>query len=364
MNCGANHRMDYSCYNLFPMKYTTLSTTDLRVSKICLGTMSYGDQLGEAEAFAQLDYALSNGVNFIDTAEMYPVPPSDDKYGRTEEIIGTWIEKSGKRKDIVLATKVLGPGRYPTIRTGGQRLDKANILKAVEDSLKRLKTDYFDLYQLHWPDRNVNYFGERGYVHRPEREETPIEETLEALDAIVKSGKVRYVGLSNETPWGTMEFLRLAAEKNFPRMVSVQNVYNLINRHYEIAMAEVSMRSEIGLLAYSPLAYGVLGGRYLRGGKPKGGRFTMHQNFVPRYRLPQAEAVTKLYFDLAAQHGLTLAQMSLAFVNSQPFVTSNIIGASSMEQLRENIESIDLVLSADVRKAIDQIQELHPNICC
>ncbi|MBP9773071.1 MAG: NADP(H)-dependent aldo-keto reductase [Candidatus Peribacteraceae bacterium] len=343
------------------MKFTTLSTTDLRISKICLGTMSYGHQVAEADAHAQLDYAVGSGINFIDTAEMYPIPSQADTYGETERIIGRWLKKTGKRNEIVLASKVGGPNRYTHIRTGDNRLDKANIEAALDESLRRLQTDVIDLYQLHWPDRNVNYFGERGYVHQEKEQATPIEETLEALSAIVKSGKVRYVGLSNETPWGTLEFLRVAKEKNLPRMISVQNPYNLLNRHYDISMAEVSMRADIGLLAYSPLGYGVLGGRYLGGNIPKGGRFTLHPQFAARYRSPQVQKVTQLYADLAKKHGLSLAQMSLAFVNMQPFVTSNIIGASNLDQLKEDIETGDMVLSVDVLKGIEEIHEMYPN---
>lgn len=343
------------------MKFTTLSTTDLKVSNICLGTMSYGHQVNEADAHAQLDYAVGNQVNFIDTAEMYPVPSQADTYGETERIIGRWLKKTGKRKEIVLASKVGGPNRYTHIRTGDNRLDKANIEAALDESLKRLQTDVIDLYQLHWPDRNVNYFGQRGYVHADHEQATPIEETLEALAGVVKAGKVKYVGLSNETSWGTLEFLRIAKEKNLPRMVSVQNPYNLLNRHYDINMAEISMRETIGLLVYSPLGYGVLGGRYLGGNMPKGGRFTLHPQFAPRYRTLQAQKVAQLYADLAKKHGLSLAQMSLAFVNMQPFVTSNIIGASNLDQLKEDIDTGEMILSDDVLKGIEEIHEQYPN---
>ncbi len=342
------------------MQHTTLSTTDLSVSKICLGTMGYGRQVVEDVARAQMDYALASGVNFWDTAEMYPIPVDPRFAGDTEAIIGRWLKKTGKRKEIVLATKVSGPGRQ--VLRENHRLNKKNIELAIDGSLKRLQTDHVDLYQLHWPDRNVQMFGQRGYAHREDEQMTPIEETLAALDGIVKAGKVRYVGLSNETPWGAMEFLRIAKEKNYPRMVSVQNAYNLLNRHYEIGMAEVSMREDIGLLAYSPLGYGALGGRYLGGIFPKGSRPDMHPEFAARYRTQQAVHVTKLYADLAEKHGLTLATMSLAFVNMQPFLTANIVGASSVEQLKEDIASIDVRLSDDVLQGIEEIQAQWPNV--
>lgn len=344
------------------MKYTTLSTTDVRISCICLGTMSYGHQVDEADGHAQLDYALTQGVNFIDTAEMYPIPPQESTYGTTETFIGRWLQKTGKRKDIVLASKIAGPNRYAHLRDGKHRFIQSNIEQAVDASLKRLKTDYLDLFQLHWPDRNVNYFGQRGYVHDENAEMTPFIETLKALETAVKAGKVRYVGISNETPWGTMEFLRIAKENNLPRMVSVQNVYNLINRHYEISMAEVSMHENIGLLAYSPLAYGVLGGGYLGGNVPPKGRLVFHPQFAARYRTSQVAHITQMYADVAKKHGLTLAQMSLAFVNRQPFVTSTIIGASTMQQLKEDIASIDVELTDDVLKDIEAVHEQFPNV--
>ena len=344
------------------MEYATLSTTDIKISRICLGTMSYGHQLTEVEGHEQLSKSLELGVNFIDTAEMYPIPPAEATYSKTETIIGNWIRKTGNRDKIVLASKILGPNRYPFVRGGNNRLNKKNIEAAVDASLKRLQTDRIDLYQLHWPDRNVPYFGQRGYVHQNKESATPIEETLEALSAIVKSGKIRYIGLSNESPWGTMKFLELAKEKNLPRMVSVQNPYNLLNRHYEIGLAEISMREEIGLLAYSPLGYGILGGRYFDGNLPPRGRFTVHPEFAIRYRSPKALAVTKLYADLAKRHGMSLAQMALAFLLKQPWVTSMIIGASTPTQLEEDIGSIDLKLPDDVIKGIETIHEEYPNI--
>ncbi len=343
------------------MRFTTLSTTDLAVSAICLGTMGYGRQVAENDAHQQMDYASANGVNFFDTAEMYPIPVDEKFAGDTEEIIGRWLTKSGKRKDIVLATKVSGPGRI-AMRPGVNNLDKKNIDLAIDASLKRLQTDVIDLYYLHWPDRNVPRFGLRGYVHEDDEQITPIIDTLKALDGLIKAGKIRYVGLSNETPWGTMEFLRIARENNLPRMVTVQNAYNLLNRHYDLGMAEVSMREDIGLIPYSPLGYGALGGRYLGGMKPKGSRPDVHPEFAIRYRAPQAVHATELYADLAKKHGMSLAQMSLAFVHAQPFVTSTIIGASTLDQLKEDIASIDLKLSDDALQSIEEIHELHPNI--
>ena len=329
------------------MQYTTLSTTDIKISRICLGTMSYGNQLSEAEGHEQMNRALELGVNFFDTAEMYPVPPAEATYSKTESIIGRWIQKTGNRNKIVLATKILGPNRYAFVRDGKNRLDRKNIEAAVDASLKRLQTDWIDLYQLHWPDRNMPYFGQRNYVHQEKEQATPIEETLEALAVVVKTGKVRHVGLSNESPWGAMKFLEIAKEMNLPRMVSIQNVYNLINRHYELGLAEVSMREEIGLLAYSPLGYGILGGRYFDGNSPVRGRFTVHPEFAVRYRTPKALTITKLYADLAKKHGLSLPQMALAFLLRQPWVTSMIIGASTMKQLEEDVATIDLKLSDD-----------------
>ncbi|MEM7181978.1 MAG: aldo/keto reductase [Spirochaetota bacterium] len=345
------------------MQYTTLSTTDLKVSKICLGTMSYGAQVGEEDAFQQMDMAIDKGVNFFDTAEMYAIPPSEENYSKTETIIGKWFESSKNRNKIVLATKVIGPSRYPFVRDGNCRLDKKNIVAALEGSLTRLKTDYIDLYQLHWPDRTINWFGQRGYVHNPEEEITPIEETLSVLKEIQKSGKVRYFGLSNETPWGTMNFLRLANEKDFPRMVSIQNVYNLLNRHYEINMAEISHRENIGLLAYSPLGFGTLGGRYFDGNKPENGRFTLYPKFANRYQQEHVYEIAKKYQKLAQKYDLALPQLALAFVNSQAFVTSNIVGASNLKQLQEDIETADIELSGELLGELEEIYERHPNPC-
>lgn len=344
------------------MLYTTLGTTGLNVSKICLGTMGFGRQVSEDIARQQMDYAVANGVNFFDTAEMYPVPVHADFIGDTEEIVGRWLKRSGKRNDIVLATKIAGPSRFSLLRDGSQRLDRKNILQAVDDSLVRLQTDVIDLYQLHWPDRNVQMFGQRAYMHDPNERAVPIEETLAALGETVKAGKVRFIGLSNETPWGTMEFLRIAKEKGYPRVATIQNAYNLLNRHYEIGMSEISLRENVGLIPYSPLGYGVLGGRYQGGAMPAGGRFTLHPEFAARYHSPLALEVTQKYADVAKRHGMSLATMALAFVNMQSFVQSTILGASTMEQLKEDIASIDVTLSDDILKDIEAVHERHPNV--
>jgi aryl-alcohol dehydrogenase-like predicted oxidoreductase len=344
------------------VKYTILPNSDLKVSKICLGTMGYGDQVSETDAYDQMNMALEMGVNFIDTAEMYAVPPKAETYGATEEIIGRWFNKIGKRKDVVLASKVFGPARYSHVRDGNLHLDMNNIQLAVDSSLQRLQTDVIDLYQLHWPERSFNAaFGTRGFQMGDETEAVAIEETLTALKEIHQSGKVRYFGLSNETPWGTMEFLRLAREQDLPVMVSVQNPYSLLNRHYEIGMSEISLREDIPLLAYSPLGFGVLGGRYFDGNMPEGGRFTRHPEFAARYREEHVLQICKQYAELASKYDLSLAQLSLAFVNSQSFVASNIIGASNLDQLKENIESIDIDLSEEILEALELVHERYPN---
>lgn len=343
------------------MKTTTLSGTDVIVSTVCLGTMGYGFQVSEADAHEQMSYALDHGVSFWDTAEMYPVPPTPERYGHTESILGRWFQKTGRRKDVFLASKIAGPNRYIHIRGGTHQFSQENIISAVDESLVRLHTDVIDLYQLHWPERNVPMFGQRNYVHQSDEKMTPLVETLRALATVIQSGKVRFVGLSNETPWGTMEFLRIARAEGLPIMVSVQNAYSLLNRHYELSMAEISMREGIKLLAYSPLGYGVLGGRYFEN-IPLGSRPDLHPEFAVRYRSGTSLAVAKLYSDLATKNGMSLATMALAFVRAQPFVVSTIIGASSMDQLREDIASVDVTLSADLVREINEIHEMYPNI--
>ena len=341
------------------MRYNKLGQSDIDVSVICLGTMTFGEQNTEQEGHQQLDYAVSQGVNFIDTAELYAIPANPDTYGETERIIGTWLAKRGKRDDLVIATKIAGPGPgwIDHIRGGQSRFTKAHIDEAVEASLTRLQTDYIDLYQLHWPERKTNYFGRLGYTSE-ESEFTPIKDTLEALANHVKAGRIRYIGLSNETPWGMMSFINIARQYDLPVIASNQNPYSLLNRTYEIGCAEISHREKVSLLAYSPLGFGVLTGKYLNNAKPDGARLSLWSQFA-RYSNPQALEATKAYVDLANQYQLEPAQMALSFVNSRPFLTSNIIGATSLEQLKVNIESIDLDLPVDL---IEKIEEIHTRI--
>ena len=343
------------------MEYSTLGRSQVQVSKICLGTMTWGEQNSERDAHAQLDYALDKGINFIDTAEMYPVPPRAATYGTTEQYIGTWLKLRDCRDRIVLATKAMSRSDdLNYVRGGDNRLDRNNLVAAVDSSLQRLQTDYIDLYQLHWPDRKTNYFGRLGYVHDEQDRPIAIAETLQVLADLVQSGKIRYVGLSNETPWGTMEFLRLAQEQNLPRVVSIQNPYNLLNRTFEIGLAEIAHREAVGLLAYSPLAFGTLSGKYLRGARPDGARLTLFKRFS-RYTNDVAQQATAEYVRLAATHDLDPARMALAYVNSRSFVTSTIIGATSMRQLEEDIASIQLQLDNDVIAQIEEIHRRFPN---
>ncbi len=344
------------------MDYRRLGRSDIEVSTICLGSMTWGEQNTQAQAFEQLDYAVERGVNFLDTAEMYAVPPRAETFGRSEEIIGDWLAARGGRDRIVVATKVSGPSsHFRYMRDGKPRLNRVHIATAVEASLRRLRTDYLDLYQLHWPDRRVQVFGTLGYEHA-EGEETPIEETLEALDGVVTAGKVRTVGLSNETPWGTLRFLTLADAGHGPRMVSVQNPYSLLNRSFEPRLAEVALREDCGLLAYAPLGAGTLSGKYLNGRKPAGARFTL----VPenrRYQSSRADAAIAAYVDLAGRHGLDPAQMALAFVNSRAFLTSSIIGATNLSQLKTALDARDLVLPQEVLDGIETIHQVHTYPC-
>jgi aryl-alcohol dehydrogenase-like predicted oxidoreductase len=346
------------------VEFRELGRSGLKVSTIALGTMTWGEQNSEAEGHAQIDAALAAGINFIDTAEMYPVPPKPDTYGRTETIIGTWLARHGGRDRIVLASKAAGPShtaaRPSHVRGGRTRFTRANLEEALHDSLRRLQTDYLDLYQLHWPDRPTNIFGEMGYQHREDAATVPIVETLEALDAFVKAGKIRHIGLSNESPWGIMQFLKLAEQHGLARVVSVQNPYSLVNRTYEIGHAEISMREQIGLLAYSPLAFGALSGKYLAGALPAGARITLFERFA-RYKGESTEQAIYEYVKLFRLHGIDPAQGALAFVNSRPFVTSTIIGATSLAQLADNIASFDLVLPQAVLDGIEAIQRRYPN---
>ncbi|WP_243054828.1 NADP(H)-dependent aldo-keto reductase [Pseudomonas sp. BP01] len=342
------------------MQKRTLGRTDLKLSAITLGTMTWGEQNTEAEAFEQIRLAKDAGVNTLDTAEMYPVPPNGTTYGSTETIIGNYFRRHGDRSDWVLASKVAGPGRLEHIRDGNPRLDRKNIVAALDASLDRLQTDYLDLYQLHWPDRKTNCFGQLGYKHEPDDQATAIEDTLEVLDDLVKAGKIRHIGLSNETPWGTSRFLQLAETRGWPRAVSIQNPYSLLNRSFEVGLAEIALREQIGLLAYSPLAFGVLSGKYLGGARPAGARLSLFERFQ-RYNNTQVEKAASAYVELALQHGLDPAQLALAFVTAQPFVTSNIIGATTLEQLRSNLASVELRLDDEVLAGIEAIHQQQPN---
>ena len=343
------------------MNYKNLGNTDLKVSTICLGTMTWGEQNTQAEAFEQMDFALDMGVNFWDTAELYSVPPRKETYGDTEEIIGNWFEKSKKRREVILATKVAGPSR-DYLREGKNSFKGPNLEKALNKSLKRLKTDYVDLYQLHWPERNVNNFGKLGYVHE-ENEWNKFEDVLGELDKYISQGKIRYVGLSNETPWGVLNFLKSSEEKNLPRMLSIQNPYNLLNRTYEIGLSEVSIRENIGCLAYSPLASGYLTGKYRNKNFPKGSRMERDWDFWTRYRKPNTENAVEEYFKISKKYELDMAQMSIKFCEIQDFMTSVIIGATTMEQLKTNIESVNVNLSNDIIKEINNVQKIYPNPC-
>jgi aryl-alcohol dehydrogenase-like predicted oxidoreductase len=345
------------------MQYRRLGRTDVMVSAICLGTMTWGEQNTEEEAHAQLDMAFDHGVNFLDTAEMYPIPPRARTQGLTETYIGSWLKRRGGRDRAVIATKVSGRGKEMTYLRGGEtRLDRRNIEAAVEASLRRLQTDYIDLYQLHWPDRTTNYFGRLGYLFDPDDDPVPLEETLEALAAMVAAGKVRFVAVSNETPWGVMRYLNLADGDKLPRMASIQNPYNLLNRTFEIGLAEVALREECGLLAYSPLGFGVLSGKYLGGARPPGARLTRFGAYT-RYASERAERATAAYVRLARARGLDPAQMALGFVTSRPFVTSNVIGATTLAQLTADLASIELTLDQEAIDAIEAIHDADPNPC-
>lgn len=346
------------------MEYRPLGRTDIQVSTVCLGSMTWGEQNSEEEGFRQMDYALDQGVNFIDTAEMYPIATRAETYGRTEEIIGNWMAARGTRDKVVIATKIVGPNpaRFAYIRGGETRFNKKHISAAVDASLKRLKTDYIDLYQLHWPDRATNDFSALAYEHEDGAEETPVEETLAALDEVVKAGKVRHVGLSNENPWGAMRFITAAEQGKGPRMVSVQNPYSFLNRSFETRMAEIAIREDLGLLAYAPLAAGTLTGKYLDGQWPEGARRTLWPD-NRRYQGPQADAATAAYVRLARDQGLDPAELALAFVLSRRFLTSAIIGATDMAQLKTNIGAAKVSLNAETLEAIEAIHKVHTYPC-
>ena len=343
------------------MRTRKLGPTDLDVTRICLGTMTWGEQNTEAEAHEQLDYAVAQGINFIDAAEMYPVPPKAETQGRTEQYLGTWLKARGNRDKLIIATKVIGPGEFPWLR-GGPRLDRASVLAACDTSLQRLQTDYIDLYQVHWPARSTNYFGQLNYRATNDRAATPIEETFGALAELVRQGKVRHIGISNETPWGVAEYFRLSREQNLPRPVSIQNPYSLLNRSFEVGLSEFSHRDKLGLLAYSPLAFGALSGKYLGGARPPEGRLTLFARFS-RYNGEHADHAVGEYVALARQHGLDPAQMALAFVTARPFTTSTIIGATTMEQLRSNIASSEIKLSDEVLQGIESIHKRYTIPC-
>jgi len=345
------------------MQYSQLGRSGLQVSRLCLGTMTFGEQNSEAEAHAQLDYATAQGVNFIDAAEMYPVPPRPETQGRTEAYIGSWLKARGGRDRVIVATKVAGRStELSHARPFPIHPDRRNIEAAVEASLRRLQTDYIDLYQVHWPDRSTNFFGRLSYQHQPLADEVPIEETLAALGDLVRAGKVRHVGISNETPWGVMRYLALSEQRGLPRVVSIQNPYSLLNRVFEIGHAEIALREQVGLLAYSPLAMGALTGKYRHGARPPQGRLTRFDRFQ-RYSTPRGVAAVEQYAQIAEAHGLDPAQMALAFLLRQPFLTSAIVGATTPQQLRTNLASIDLALAETVVEAIEAVHGADPNPC-
>ncbi len=342
------------------MKFKKLGNTNLDVSLICLGTMTWGTQNSEKDAFEQMDYSVSQGINFFDTAELYSVPPTAESYGKTEVMIGNWFEKRKNRKKIILASKVAGPG-CDWIRGGGNNYSEKKIEEAIEGSLKRLKTDYIDLYQLHWPERSTNCFGRREFVYREnDREWNQFENVLKALEKFIKSGKIRYIGISNETPYGLSKYLELSKINNLPRVMSVQNPYSLVNRTYEIGMSEISIREKCGLLVYYPLAAGALSGKYRNGQMPKNARLTLFKGWE-RMINPLAMKAYEDYHKLAKEINISMVQLAQAFVNSRPFVTSNIIGATTMEQLKENIGSINIELSEETLNRINAIHNNNPN---
>lgn len=342
------------------MKYTTLPGTAIKVSKICLGTMTFGQQNTEAEGHAQMDYALENGVNFFDTAEMYSIPASEKTYGSTEKILGSWFKKTAKREEVVLASKIAGPN--PNFNYMRDKIDfsPASLQFALDQSLQRLQTDYIDLYQLHWPERKTNYFGQRGFKVQDDAWEDNIHQVLETLEGFIKAGKIKHIGLSNETPWGIMRFLEESKYHNLPKVKTVQNPYSLLNRLFENGSSEICLREDVGLLAYSPMAFGVLSGKFLTGESHPNARISLFPQYT-RYSSEQCTEATRMYQEIAHKNGLTLTQLSLAFVEQQSFVTSTIIGATSLAQLKENIDTIQVSLSDNILKAIDQVQAIIPD---
>lgn len=346
------------------MQLKALANTGILLPEICLGTMTFGEQNTQSDAFEQLEYALDQGLFFWDTAEMYPVPPKPETQGATETILGNWIAQRGKRDQLFIASKIAGPSQGGShIRDGQTRFNAVEIGSAIDGSLKRLQTDYIDLYQLHWPQRPTNFFGKLGYGNTEAQntdEITALEETLTALSHEIKNGRIRYIGLSNETPWGTLKFLHLAEKLGLEKFVSVQNPYNLLNRTYEIGMSEIAYHESVGLLAYSPLAFGYLTGKFRHGARPANTRISLYSRFS-RYSNPQSEWATEQYAQLAKQHDLTLTQLSLAFIKQQFFVNSTIIGATNLDQLKENIQAFEIELSTDVLEGIEAIHRQQPN---
>ena len=351
------------------MKKNNLGKTEILVSEICLGTMTWGQQNNEKEAHDQLSYASERGINFIDTAEMYAVPPKKETYGLTEKYIGTWL-KNQDRSKIILATKIAG--RTSNVPSGppgldwirqGPRLNEEHIFQAIENSLSRLNTEYIDLYQIHWPERTVNSFGQLGYIHNPREDDIKIEVTLEALAKAINKGLIKYVGLSNETPWGVMKFISVAKEFNLPRVVSIQNPYSLLNRSFEAGLSEIAINEEVGLLPYSPLAGGVLSGKYLNGKKPENARMTLFERMRGRYSNQHAENAVLEYQKIAVKYNLNLTQMAINFVTKQNFVTSNIIGATSITQLEENINSLDCKLNEEIMDEIEKVHKIYTYPC-
>ena len=345
------------------MNFKKLGNTDLKVSTICLGTMTWGEQNNQKEAFEQMNYALDRGINFFDTAEIYPSPCFEKTYGSTEKIIGNWFKEKKNRNQVILASKISGPG-LSWVRNGGPQYSEQNIKKAIEDSLKRLQTDYIDLYQLHWPERKTNFFGRLNYKHQ-EKEDiwNDFEKILIILEKFIKQGKIRYIGLSNETSWGLSKFLEISKLKTLPKMMSVQNAYNLLCRTYEIGLAEISIREKSGLLAYSPLAGGFLTGKYRNKNLPENSRQKLYGDYYTRYQKPNASVAIEKYFDIAKKFALNFAQMSIKFCEVQKFLTSVIIGSTSMEQLKIDIESVNVNLTEEIIKKINDVQIEYHNPC-
>lgn len=342
------------------MKYTTLPNTDTKVSKICLGTMTFGQQNTESEGHSQLDFAFEKGINFIDTAEMYSVPARQETYGSTEKIIGTWFKKSGKRDEVVLATKIAGPNPLFTYMRDKNDFSPASIQFALDQSLKRLQTDYIDLYQMHWPERKTNTFGQRGFKIIEEGWEDNFHQVLETLQGFIQQGKIKNIGVSNETPWGMMRFLEESKKHNLPRISTIQNPYSLVNRSFEVGLSEICYRENVGLLAYSPMAFGVLSGKFLTGESHPNARINLFPQFA-RYNSENTREASRLYNEIAKDFGLTLTELALAFIEKQPFVTSTIIGATNLEQLEQNINTINVSLSEEIMLEVENVQNNFPN---